>query len=185
MQIRKGNDRIVFVFPSLGIVVKLPIVHFFFAARCSWQMFFHCGAKGRRWKILKRYLEFPTKNMSSFRWFLFRGLSANWNEFRFYRKTKNPFLQPTYFSLFGLLNIQRFDEPCQLEETGFWWQLLELTNGKVSDDGHHFEEPRNFCFHNGKLRILDYGSRRTHDVVLQYGTKIVELFNPEYSKPAR
>lgn len=39
--------------------------------------------------------------------FLFAGIMTNWNEYRFYRRTKNPFLMPSYFSLFGLFNIQR------------------------------------------------------------------------------
>lgn len=175
MNINKGKDRVVFVFPLLRVAVKFPIIHFFAAVK----PFFRRDTKGK-WDYLKKYLTWPLETYSGFRGLLFRGLSANWNEFWFYQKTRNSFLQPTYFSFFGLLNVQRYDTPCQLQSVDLWCQLYELTSGKVFDDSHHFENPRNFCFCNGTLRMLDYGSRRTHSVITQYGTKIVELFNPAY-----
>jgi len=176
VQIRKGKDRIVFVFPLLRIAVKFPIIHFFIAVK----PFFRCDTKGKKWEYLKKYLTWPLEAYGGFRGLLFRGISANWNEFWFYWKTRNSFLQPTYFSLFGLLNIQRCDEPCQLQEVDLWCQLYELTSGKVFGDSHHFANPRNFCFCDRKLRMLDYGSGRSHGVITQYGIKIVELFNPAY-----
>jgi hypothetical protein len=176
MQIRKGKDRIVIILPLLGIVIKFPIVHFFLAVIA----FFHRVPKGKKWEYLKKYISLPIEYTYGFRWLLFTGISANWNEFWFWWKTRNSFLQPTYFSLFGLLNIQQYDQPCQLLEDDLWCQLYELTNSKVFDDSHHFTNPRNFCFSRGKLRMLDYGSRLSQRVVEKYGEKIFELFNPDY-----
>lgn len=176
MQTRKGRDRIVFIFPLVRVAVKFPIFHFFEATK----LFFYRPKKGGRWKYLKRYVFRQLGSNFGVKGLLFRGVSANWVEFLFYLKTKNSFLQPTYFSLFGLLNIQRCGEPCQLQEINLWCQLNELTNGKVYDDSHHFRNPHNFCFHKHRFRILDYGNRQGHDVIIQYGVKIVELFNPAY-----
>jgi hypothetical protein len=145
MQVKRGQSRIVFIFPLLRIVFKFPIIHPFVAVR----PFFRRDIKGKKWKYLKMYLSWPLEVYGSFRGLLFRGLSANWNEFLFYWKTRNQFLQPTYFSLFGFLNIQRYDKPCQLHEVDLWCQLHELTEGHVHEDGHVFANPHNFCFSGG------------------------------------
>ncbi len=175
VKINKGRDRIVLVFPLLRVAVKFPIIHFFAAVK----PFFCRDTKGK-WDYLKDYLTWPLETDGGFRGLLFRGLSANWNEFWFYQRTRNPFLQPTYFSLFGFLNVQRCDTPCRLQAVDLCYQLRELTSGRIVDDPHHFANPRNFCFYNGTLRMIDYGSRRTHGIITQYGQKIVESFNPAY-----
>ncbi len=182
MQIKKGQDRIVFIFPLIGIVIKFPIIHFFRVFRRTYCVLRGDGKnKKEKWEWIKEHLTYPIEAYFGFKGLLFRGLVANWREFWFYLKTRHSFLQPTYFSLFGLLNIQRYDEPCRLQNVDLWCQLYEMTNGQVFDDSHHFENPHNFCFHNGKLRMLDYGSRRTWGVISNYGAKIIEHFNPAYS----
>jgi len=173
VQIRKGEKRIVFIFPKMHFAVKLPIIHLFLAIKFGY-------AKTGRWNHLKKYLGYPMEAMGGFKWFLFRGLSSNWNEICFYLKTRNLFLQPTYFSFFGLLNIQRCDDPCELKSHDLWAQLRELTEGRVSEDEHHFDNPDNFCFRDKKLRMIDYGSKRSHGVLLKYSEKIMGSFDPEY-----
>jgi len=174
MQVKKGQDRIVILFPWIGIAVKFPIVHF-------WRVvcLLCYDIKRGNWDCLKKNWEWPIEARSGFKGLLFRGLATNWGEFRFYRSTHNPFLQPTYLS-FGFVNIQRYDEPCKLKNVDLWCQLYELTNGDVFADSHHFENPRNFCFNNGMLRILDYGSRRSQGVISKHGARIVEVFNSAY-----
>jgi hypothetical protein len=56
-----------------------------------------------------------------------------------------------------------------------------LTKGDVLWDPHHFENPSNFCFHDGKLLMLDYGSRKGHSVIINHGERIIKLFDPKYS----
>jgi hypothetical protein len=111
---------------------------------------------------------------------LFGGIMANWREFVFFHKTKHPFLLPTRFSFFGLFNIQTAGEPCLIKYVDLWCQLYELTDGKVFADSHHFENPNNFCFNGGVLRMLDYGSKRTHKVIADFGEKILKSFDPKY-----
>lgn len=175
MQIKKGNDRIVILLPSLGIAIKLPAIHLW-RAICLF-----CGRiKNGKWKRLKRDWKWPIEAPWGFKKFLFRGFVVNWRELRFYSQTRNPLLQPTYFSLFGLFNIQKAGEPCQLESINLWCQLREITDNAVDADKHHFSNPRNFCFNNGTLRMLDYGSRQSQEVILKFGAKIVQSFNSTY-----
>lgn len=178
MKVKKGQTRIVFLFPLIGIVIKIPIIRIFRAI----SPFFYLtpSLRGRRLKFFKKYVGYPV-DAGEFKWSLFDGICCNTNEYWFYKRTKNIFLQPTYFCLFGFLNIQKYGKVCELGETDFWCQLYELTNGRVFDSPHHFANPNNFCFCNGELRILDYGNCRTHGVILQYGEKIIKSFNPAYS----
>ena len=54
---------------------------------------------------------------------------------------------------------------------------MEITNNEAFNDNHHFANWRNFCFENGKIKIIDYGSTRTQKVIEPWGEKIMEDFN--------
>jgi hypothetical protein len=176
MQIKKGTCRVVVIFPSLHIAFKFSIIHF----RDALRVFRH-HLKSGGWKSVKQNWSWSVDVLGSLKRLLFKGLNESWGEFRFYRNTHNPLLQPTYISLFGFLNIQRVDDPCLMKETDVWCQLYELTDGHVKADSHSFENPENFCFCNGKFRMVDYGSSRAQKVIESHGAKIVELFDPTYS----
>ena len=173
MKIKKGHYRIVLVLPFLGIAIKFPIVHVLGTMKTVFFL-----AKEMKWKTIRMLFTF--KSDLGFRKRLFGGILDNWREFTFFLKTRHPFLQPTYFSFFGLFNVQKVSEQCDIKYVDLWCQLYELTNGRVWDDSHHFENPDNFCFRDGKLRMLDYGSSRTHRVVIEYGQKILDSFNPSF-----
>ncbi len=178
MPIKKGADRVVVLLPALGLVVKLPIIRVV--------RFLHSFAgcfKDRRF-VLKRLwmgVETPVSYHFGFRGMLFKGLHANWCEFWFYWRTRNAFLQPTYFSFFGLLNIQQMGEPCLLDDVDVWSQLSGLTKRDVWKDSHHFANASNFGFWNGKFRMFDYGSKASREVAALHGAYIVEHFDPTYS----
>lgn len=176
MKFKKGHYRFVFVFPSLGIAIKFPIIRLW----CLVKNIVYLTVR-MRWESLWREMSSSIDFDFGLKGLLFRGIVDNWREFLFFRKTRNIFLQPTYFSFFGLLNIQKTSEPCMLNYVDLWCQLYELTGGKVFDDSHHFENPDNFCFANGKLMILDYGSKGTHGVINEFGAKIFESFDPAFS----
>ena len=176
MQIKKGDDRVVVVFPELGFVLKFPVIRLWIVFRQTILFIWN-----RDFTSIQKHWMYPMRAWGGFRGLLFKGLAANWSEFWFYWQTRNRFLQPTYFSFFGLLNIQRFGTPCSLKGADLWCQLHEMTNRKVWDDSHHFAEPSNFCLIDGKLRMLDYGSPASRGVVTLYGEKIFELFDPSYS----
>ena len=175
MIFKKGHHRFVFVFPSLGIAVKLPFIRLL----CLVKNVFYLSVR-MKWRSLWIGMSFPLECHFAFRGFLFHGIVDNWREFMFFQRTRNVFLQPTYFSFFGLFNIQKTSEPCTLDYKDLWCQLYEITSGKVYVDGHHFKNPDNFCFANGKLRILDYGSKKIHGVIAEFGAKILESFDPTF-----
>lgn len=178
MQIKKGKNRIALIFPSLEIAVKIPIIRFFLAARPFFRYAFRAEHRG----VLRGFILRPTDTpaVASLRSFLFKGIQENWAEFLFFQKTKNPFLQPTYYSFFGLLNFQACGEDHPLPGK-FFHKLYVLTRGKIYEDPHHFANERNFCFYQGSLRMIDYGSRRSHGVIELYGAKIVEHFRKNRS----
>jgi len=149
------------------IVFKFPIIRV--------QMAFHNICRGRSQLLCLD--EWNPAIVCSIGFYLFKGIRDNWNEFRFYRKTRHRFLQPTHFSLFGLVNIQDRGEPLHLQVSVFWKWMCDVTLGQAHQDGHHFANPNNFCFNNG-LRILDYGSKRTQACILRFGTIVLHSFQP-------
>ncbi len=163
-----GRNRKVFVFPHLGIVIKLPRIHLRLGIRNLVGM----HKWGHFWYGLKR----PVELEESFRELIFGGIVKNWREYWFFIKSHNSFLVPTYFSLFGFLNIQGLGQPCLIDSDTLRLQFACLTNGEVARDGHHFINPKNFCFLKKKLRIQDYGSLRTQQIIKKFGLKITNDF---------
>lgn len=174
MQIKRGTWRIVLLIPALGIAIKFPRIYW----RKSWGTIKLITIKrSKSWKALlgkTLYSELSLKQ-----WML-RGIGENWREFLFYRKTKHLFCEPTYFSLFGLINLQKFGTACLMNDYDFFIHLIILTNGKVWRSPHHFSNSGNFAFTKGKLTILDYGNLKVQEVVSEYGQKIWEEFDPSF-----
>lgn len=176
MQIKKGRDRVVLLLPKIGIVLKFPIVHLLTAARLLRR---YLGEDRHHWRH-NVHLEFqiPIDHMmSGIKGALFRGVVASWREFRLHQTTRHAFLQPTYISLLGLVNVQKYGEPYGGDYRALWTQMLNITEAAVWADNHHFSNPDNFCVYKGKLRMLDYGNPKGYPVVLQYGDRILEAFN--------
>lgn len=178
MKIAKGKLRFVVALPSLGIAIKFPRIYFL-------RMFYQLlrDVLFLSWVRVYRMACFGIDSPAvwGYRKMLFAGIRTNWREFRFFRTTRNPFCQPTYFSFFGLLNIQKFAEtPCNLHWRVLAVQIYEITNELSRMDGHHFEFQENFCFEGGKLRILDYGSPKTQLVIVAFGEKILATFDPNW-----
>jgi hypothetical protein len=113
---------------------------------------------------------------------LFKGMYENRSEYVFYSQYKSNFLLPTYFSFFGLFNIQKIGKKFEFKNEkekylSFWRQMLNVTSREATKDGHHFSNPKNFCEENGKLKIMDYGSPYTQEVLEKYGEKIYKEFD--------
>lgn len=171
MQISKGKTRIAVIFENF--VVKLPRIYFRQAFKKIWKSF--------RSGDLAKCLGYGLEVYGSPKRLLFRGVWENWGEFRFYRLSRSRFLMPTYFSLFGMLNIQkRGNKKAKIEDVNLWCQLCEMTNNEVWADGHTFSNANNFCDDDGKLVMVDYGNARIHDVLNKYGDKIFKDFDFAY-----
>lgn len=175
VKIVQGRSRIVILLPKLGVVIKFPIIHFVVALRVFLDDLLENG------KLLRDELfRYTVETYGSLKQLLFKGVVDNWREWRFFRRTRHAFCQPTYFSFFGLVNIQRFTYSLHAQKIDPWLQLHALTNGAVFKDPHHFGNPNNFCLHDGMLMILDYGEPITQEIVLEFGDKILHNFKPSY-----
>jgi hypothetical protein len=111
---------------------------------------------------------------------MFKGLIDNWQEYLFYRETRHVFIQPTYFSFFGLVNIQKYGYPEKIRYDALLRHFCEIVDSQILvNDGHHFADWRNFSFESGKIKILDYGSLKTRAIIAEHGEKIYTTFNIE------
>ncbi|HEX8993711.1 MAG TPA: hypothetical protein VF803_00475 [Candidatus Paceibacterota bacterium] len=107
--------------------------------------------------------------MSSFCFLLFGGLAANMSEFWFYLTTRSKFAWPTYFSIFGLCNIQRIGaSPPYSDVLYILAQIGMITKNRVRDY-HCFANISNFALSGDNLYLLDYASRNSRDVLRTYG----------------
>ncbi len=134
-------------------------------------------SRGLRVLPHRRY-EFVALNVE-----MFGGFMANWNEFIFFVKTRNKFLLPTYFSFFGLINIQKKGNVLNWKDGDFF--VFLQNNSKIKDqifvDAHSFDNPQNFYLDNGKLKMIDYGSRHCRSFILENWEQIQNNF-PRPSK---
>lgn len=166
MEIKSGESRI--VIPLGGIVIKLPKLRLISSARMIW---FY--TKRRHWKGLWReitgYAYWEDDTIKSY---IFKGIFANWKEFSFWQNNRAAYLMPTYFSLGGLLNIQKRGVPLDYNSFEFWRKIYDATNGEANKDGHHFSNSENFCLVDGKLVMIDYSGHATQTVLQKYGDAI-------------
>lgn len=176
MFLAKGKDRIVLAFPALGFVVKFPIIWLRRPIADTWSQI-----KTRRWKSLVYiYKKWAPECRYVISGMLLRGIVANQRERMISKRARSEFPQPTFFSFFGLLNIQRYGAPCDGEYLDLWLQIRKITRESAYKNPHQFSIPSNYCLVNGKLHILDYGGHGSAWVVLKYGKKIVDEFDPEF-----
>ena len=174
MKIKKGTTRIVLIFNH--IVIKLPVIEIIRSAKefyYSRKYFFKSIKKNgfkrhyqkkliRKRHSIKNEQEFiarrskeiflevvPFKKYEIFglRYLLFGGIMANWNEYLFYKETNNLFVMPTYFSFFGLINIQK-----RGQDINFWkyddiWRYIYQNSKNENQpfcDSHSFAGKENF-----------------------------------------
>ena len=180
MRFRKGKHRFVFVIPLFGIAIKFPFVRIFVAV-----VHLIKNAVSLNFKCIRSTWHIPidSKATGGYKILLFGGIVANWRECSFFKETKHPFLQPTYFSCFGLFNIQKAGAPCLMRPNSFWREIYVLTDSKAWADKHHFRNPDNFCVDDDKLRILDYGRKETQGIVVEYGATIQDSFDFNFRWP--
>jgi hypothetical protein len=168
MKIISGYSRIVIVFDKY--VVKIARIKFIEAKESVFSWF----GRGLFPKAMIKHPDIFYRMLESL---LLLGVLENWHEYRLYKKTKLAFLVPTYFSLLGLINIQRRGVLFEMDTVVLWYQMVRISNNEVWDHPHHFCNPANFCKTNGKLQMLDYGSFRSHRVIKKYGEKMQREFD--------
>lgn len=176
MLISVGTGRIVVPIKPLGVALKFPRIKFFLA--CHMVFYTLVRPPSQILRAISAQFRFKSTQRATIKGALFGGLVENWGEYRFYTKTKNQFLQPTYFSFLGLVNIQKFGYPIPTEYDGvvwrekIWSRLVRITDREVLKDPHHFEGPDNLCRDGCRVRICDYGSQQTQTLITKFGERM-------------
>ncbi len=146
MEIKKGNDRIVIL---IGIfAIKFPNIL----------------------DAMKNQHKRPVWRG------ILRKIWKNWQEFIFYQKHRHPFCVPTYFSFFGLFNIQRRTPDLPLPMVKALWEgMVIITNDQFQElgfSGHTLTHDINFGLYQGKCVIRDYTKFRDQQFILEFGEKL-------------
>ena len=179
MYIKSGSSRLVFCLPALGLVIKLPLIH-------PWRFVkvlksdVWCIIHGRGFGFLKArfWLDEEHDTIGNIRYTLLNGLYQNWQEFMLWRKTRSVFLEPTFFSLLGVCNIQKYGKELDVSAVALWSQMLDYTEQAAWSNGHHFSNPANFSYRDNQIRMVDYGGKGVRAVVEKYDTIISKNFDP-------
>ncbi len=167
MNFHKGTRRFVIVFPQLKIALKFPIINVWRTLAWLWKRV----TRGQ-WVEFKAELTYPLE-IPPYSWFL-EGIANNLFEYGFFLATKHEFLVPTYFSLFGVVNVQGVGEVYVLDRKTHSQRMHKILGDDWFIDTHHLSNPANFCIVGGKLAVLDYGSKGSHGVIEKHGYSIMD-----------
>lgn len=108
------------------------------------------------------------------------GILPNIQERKFYKKTKNPFVMPTYFSLLGLVNFQK-----RGKRIDFWGDrdvfayLCQNSQNRNQPhlDGHTLSEIENFVLDDDNhIKLVDYGNKQVAPFLEMNGEKLYSKF---------
>lgn len=177
MQIKHGTTRVVFVIPCLGIAIKIAKINLFKGFNSLFINPWHYQGFKNCWSSFLDQFRFTCSELCTFRYYWFRGINANWQELIFYQKTKHPLLQPTYFTFFGLANIQKIARTPLTTKSDSYYQFTALS--EIAKGEHVFQNPENFCLENGQLRFLDYADPATREAIVADGQALL-AFNPDW-----
>lgn len=182
MPIKRGTSRLVICLPKMGLVIKLPKpkpIVFLLNVKSAIGLGWKTGEM-KKWLKWAAWLGDDNDVAGNVRYTLLNGIYQNWQEYRLWRRTRSAFLEPTHFSLLGLVNVQKYgDQLTEISEGALWSQMLKLSERAVWSNGHHFANPENFSFRDGSIRMLDYGGRGVAEVVEKYGQAIADQFDPD------
>ena len=186
----RGNTRNVILLFPLSIALKFPRFDFFKAMKNLFkitslylqsQIFDDEDLeKDLQWRIkwvLKGHYE--RSGIGCINYLLFRGIMANWNERKFFLEdSSNPLLIQTYFSLFGLINIQPIVIPIQQYSIGLYNKLCLIVDDKKelhNCDSHAWEDGNFTQREDGSVALYDYGSSKAWPFVKKYGRQFSKI----------
>ena len=156
MRIASGSARMVVV--GKRYAVKVANINFSNAI------------KDFRWRVRKRlplkiYFSRPPEVLGGIQYHLLRGICENRREARF-SKILGDIVVPTRFSFLGIFNVQETAGPHNLDGIHDIFMGLVGRIGAVQKDRHTFAHGNNFGIHDGRLKIIDYGSKEACSVLL-------------------
>jgi hypothetical protein len=100
----------------------------------------------------------------------------NWEEYKDYRRYSDlGFLAPTYFSLWGLVNIQMRGDPITEVNRKEWERrIIPLQKALLMPHYDSFQAD-NWCFINGKPHLIDYSNNFSKKILSQFALSGVAL----------
>jgi hypothetical protein len=169
----RGTSRYVLVIPFLKIVIKFAVLPTPYAVIRSLLHVLESGIEHNTLGSGRGILLGSVDRYFSLRWQMFRGIAANWREYKFYKNSKNPFLWPTNYSWFGLINIQPMATCHPSYQAEIWLLVQKVAGERAWDDNHGFSGHQNYTVDDSNhLRILDYASPRGQAVITDFGEQI-------------
>lgn len=162
--ITEGMSRIVFVFKDT--VVKIPWINFFKMIRC-----FLLHKKGG--SLNEKAKRFHSNKVLAIFCYLFYTLSANRREYLYFKKhlDEKSLLRVSKGFMFGYIIIQPKGDV--LNRTNPRWKTLLSKLMKMGINNIDLLTPSNFCIFNGEIKLLDYGSDTTQEVLNTLGFEII------------
>lgn len=131
----------------------------------------------KKWKDLyKNLFIYRPQECMTVPFLLLGGIYANIEEFLFFWQSQHPFLQPTLFSFFGILNIQIAGRQ---NTQNYWEFFVEIIEG--SDQchplsiRHTFYNAHNFCRYKNSLKIIDYADKEVQKIIQLHGNKMMAI----------
>lgn len=162
------------------MVIKIARIYFFKAVHTFLYFLFNYGIN-KKLGIKYHFKNYTYEQYGTIQRLLFSGIMTNFYENKIYKRTKSKFLMPTYFSFFGLINIQKAGFKTSIKKPeNLWCQFFYITKTNLWKYGfnkHHFANPDNFCKLNKKLVVVDYGDKRNYHFILKFGEKIYNEFD--------
>lgn len=194
MKIETGSTRKVIVFNSF--VLKFPIF-----SQMDWKavgLVIRFGISKYIWQdknfepnTLGTFFFFESLNVTMYPWT--EGIRSNWLEFYYFLITRNHFLTPTYFSFFGLINVQKKVVKIKMsrgQQSYPFNQLFPLINGYYRNAPISTIVP--FCHHmlkesyswddEGYLVMFDYGNKSVFPFILEKGEEVHRQFHRSNSE---
>lgn len=179
MERLRGTSRVVVV--GDNYVAKLPLPKL-----KDVKSFISCAKlyiKQKRWNELRALMFTGEESPHSFCGRILRGWFENLREAELSEELGD-IVVPTRFSLFGVLNIM--DRADVLGESTVDDVLLapfcdRLTAPHRAVSRHTFSNPKNFGWHDGRLKLVDYGAYKLYEVLTENRDKILAGLN-EYSE---
>lgn len=191
-EVSRGTARIVVSLPWLGLAFKFAIIVPQYSFGSLWRS--HESLWREAWLVLRR----PWRLRKNWHWlsagceravngwksFIRKsGVTHNIVERGFYKRAtclELMLLQPTYFSLLGLVNVQKYGRPSSKEYDGAAYYLSHLAlRGIHHYNGHHFNHAWNYTgLEEGRVRLLDYGSTWVQDNIGEGALRLLQQFDP-------
>ena len=172
IRIAHGTWRAAIIVPALGIAVKVPKVRI----RTIWKRYKDISsvkALVDEFREDVKYWEHP----ASVPMCVFGGWLMNLKEAWFSFSTgSNQVVLPTYASLFGLANLMPAGRPHEVTGSKLWNTALSVASWDELDS-HAWSEAGNFVRdQTGRIRLVDYGDRRTQQTILRHREKFELAF---------